>query len=502
MTRPTISRLAAVAVLVLAMASLVPAQTTRPVIVAGGVDATSMDPYLSTNITDKNVVSHIYDTLLQRDQEMRVQPHLATAYRAISPTEWEFVLRRGTRFENGQELTARDVVWTLRHALDPDLKAPSVAQFRPITEVRAVDDYTVRFTTSAPYPALPAVMSEFWVMSAAYGTENEQRVLNERPMGTGPYRLVRWNRGEYALLEARTDYWAGAPAIRQIQFQAVPDQNTRLVQLQTGEADIVAALPIEAAEVIRRSGNARVETAAGARAYFVSLNMRPDTPLRDLRVRQALNQAVNVEELIRFVYGGLGKPLASLLTPEQFGYTATVQPWGYDPERARQLLREAGYPNGFRIRMEAPEGRYPKDREVAQAIAGQLAQVGIDVDLSIREWGGFIGQFRTEDGPPMFYLGWSIPTFDPDSILTPLLTPNQTYGRFHEATMSELINQARVEVDAARRAALYAQVQQSMKDQAPMIFLYQLDDIYGVSNRVNWSPRSDERVLLTQATLR
>ena len=473
----------------------------RTVVVAVGVDATSMDPYLSTNITDKHVASHLFDTLLRRDDAMRIRPNLATSYRAVSPTVWEFTLRPGVRFDDGTPLTAEDVKFTIEHALDPALKAPSVAQFRPIVRVDAVGPHTVRITTKEPYPALPAVMAECWILSKAQAAKGQQ-ALNERPVGSGPYRLKAWARGDSILLEARTDYWQGAPKIPYVRFRTVPDQNTRFAQLRTGEADIVAALPPEAVALVAGDRSVRIARAPGARAYFVGLNTRLEGPLRDRRVRQALNHAVDVQALLDFVYEGYGSRLATLLTPQQFGYTASVTPYPHDPAKAKALLAEAGFPAGFAIRMEAPEGRYPKDREVAQAIAGQLAKVGVRVDLAIREWGTFVGQFRTEAGPPMYLMGWSIPTFDPETILTPLLTPNQTYGRFDTPSLTRLIHEARSTVSPEARAALYEKAQVLMKEEAPVIFLFQLEDLYGVSNRLDWTPRSDERILLYQAAFR
>ncbi len=500
--RRELLRLALVAVTTALLAPAAPGQEReRTAVVAVGVDATSMDPYLSTNITDKHVMSHIFDTLLRRDDSMKLRPNLAASYRALSPTVWEFKLRSGVKFDDGTPLTAEDVKFTLEHALDPALKAPSVAQFRSITKVDAVDPQTVRFTTKEPYPALPAVMAEFWVLSKKQGARG-QAVLNEQPVGSGPYRLKRWARGDSILLEARPDYWQGAAKIPFVRFKVVPDQNTRFAQLRTGEADIVAQLPAEGVALLSADPAATVAKAPGARSYFVGLNTRLESPLRDRRVRQALNYAVDKEALLRFVYDGNGQPLATLLTPEQFGYSARVKPYPYDPAKAKALLAAAGYPDGFAIKMEAPEGRYPKDREVAQAIAAQLAKVGVRVELTIREWGGFVGQFRTEVGPPMFLMGWSIPTFDPDSILTPLLTPNQTYGRYSDPALTKLLEQARAEVDPEARASLYARAQELVKEEAPMIFLFQLEDLYGVSRRLDWKPRPDERILLYEASFR
>ena len=471
-------------------------------VVAVNIDSSSMNPWLSTTITDKNVVTHLYDTLLMRDADMAIRPHVATSFEALDDTAWAFVLRDDITFTNGERLTAHSVKYTIDHFRDPALNAPSIAQFRLIERVEVVDDYTLHIITSEPFPALPAIMTEFWIVPEGHTSEVGGQGLSTDPVGSGPYTLAEWIRDERVVLEANPDYWNGVPEVPYVEFRVVPDQNTRIAQAQTGEADIVAQIPAEAVPLLERSGRVNIVEAPGPRAYFITLNTRLDTPLRDQRVRQALNYAVNVEEIIAFIYDGKGNPLATLLTPEQFGYDGSLEPYGYDPERARELLAEAGYPNGFTIKMEAPNARYPKDVEVAQAIASQLAAIGVTVELSILEWGTYIGQFREQVGPPMFLLGWSIPTFDPDSILSPLLTTGNTYDRFEDAQLQALIERARSTVDADERAAIYAEVQQLMKELAPMIFLFQLQELYAVSQRLNWQPRADERIYLWDASYR
>jgi peptide/nickel transport system substrate-binding protein len=479
-------------------------QTVRnqTVFVAVSVDATSMDPWLSTNITDKNVVSHLYDTLLARSDDMSVRPNIAVSYRSVSDTVWEFQLRRDVKFTNGDALTARDVQFTLQYFRDPKLRAPSIVQFMPIESVEVVNDYAIRFKTSKPFPALPAVMTEFWIVPKRYTESGGTNVLSKQPIGSGPYTLLEWARDSRIVLRANPGWWAGEPKVRFVGFTIVPDQNTRIAKAQTGEADIIAGVPAEAVELLENNPRLNVVHESSPRAYFVALNQHEDTPLRSARVRQALNHAVNVEGIIASIFAGRGRRLATLLTPEQFGFDAGVRPFAFDQARARQLLVEAGYPNGFAIDMEAPRARYPKDVEVAQIIAAQLGQIGVRVNLVVKEWGDFVNQFRTKPGPSMFLMGWSIPTFDPDAILTPLLTKGTVYGRFAEPRLENLIEQARSITDVKRRAAVYREVQAMMKDLAPMIFLYQLQDTYAVSKRLNWKPRADERIYLWGASFK
>lgn len=472
------------------------------VVVATNIDSGSMNPWLSTTSTDKHIVNHLYDTLLMRAVDMSVQPHLAVSYAPVDDNTWEFSLREDVFFTNGEQLTANSVAYTVSHFRDPALNAPSIAQFNLIESVEVIDDFTFRFHTSQPFPALPALMTEFWIVPEAYTSEVGGIGLGTAPVGSGPYTLVEWVRDDRIVMEANPNYWNGVPSIRYVEFRVVPDQNTRIAQAQTGEADIVAQIPSESIALLESSGRVSVREAAGPRSYFLLLNTRIDTPLRDVRVRQALNYAIDVDSIIEFIFEGRGHAIATLMTPEQFGYDPNVQPYGYNPELARELLADAGYADGFDIYMEGPTSRYPKDVEVAQIIAAQLGEVGIRVDLNIVEWGTYIGQFRAEEGPAIGVLGWSIPTFDPDSILSPLLTQGNTYDRFYDPELQAVIERARSTVDAGERAQAYSEVQQMMIDLAPMVYLYQLNELYAVSNRLDWEPRADERIYLWTGSIR
>jgi peptide/nickel transport system substrate-binding protein len=470
--------------------------------VAVGVDATSMDPPMSTNITDKNVTSHIYDTLLWRDEEMNVQPHLATGWKLIDDTTWDFDLREGITFHNGEPFNAEAVKFSIDRILDPDMKAPSFAQFTAISEVEAVGPRTVRIRTKEPYPVLPAVLAELWIVPPKYTEEKGKEELAKHPVGTGPFTLNEWTKDERIVLDAYPDYWNGAPKFDRAVFLPVPERGTRVAMLKTGEVDIVGDIPPYMVEDLERDENIDVITALGARAYFLGINNLADSPLRDVRVRRAVAHAIDVDGIIENTLSGYGSRLATLLTPRHFGYDPKIDPYQYDPELSKKLLTEAGYPDGFSVTFDAPNGRYLMDKEVAQVIAGQLKKVGLDVDLNIKEWGTYITQFRKkakEDLAPLYFLGWSIPTFDADAILFALATPDKTYSRYHNDQVAEILTRARYTMDAEKREALYHEALALMYEDVPVVPLYQLQDLYGKRDRVHWRPRTDERILLHDA---
>ena len=501
-SKKAILELITVLILVLAFSITVCSEATENVIiVAVGVDVTSMDPPMSTNITDKNVGSQIYDTLLYRDEEMKIQPNLATSWVLVDDTTMELKLKEGIKFHNGEDFNADDVKFSIDRILDPESKAPSIAQFMAIEKVEVIDKYTVKIVTKEPYPVLPAVLAELWIVPDQYTKDNGPKTLAKEPIGTGPFKFKEWVKDERIVLEANKDYWKGAPKIEKVVFKPIPERGTRIAMLKTGEVDIISELPPFTVEGLKTDKNVDVVTVLGARSYFLGLNTLKGTPLANPKVRQALAYAINVDQIIQETLGGYGSQLASLLIPRNFGYDPDLKLIEYNPTKARELLAEAGYPHGFTVDFDAPNGRYLMDKEVAQVITGQLKEVGIDVNLRVKEWGTFITSFRSEtaDLAPIWFMGWSIPTFDADAILYALWTPN-TYSRYDNQEMTDLLTEARYTMDPEKRLKLYHDALALAREDMIQVPLYQLKDIYGKRTNVNWQPRTDERILLYGAS--
>ena len=469
--------------------------------VGQGVDATSLDPPMSTNIADKNITSHIFDTLIYRNDNMELEENLATSWKAIDDNTWEIELREGIEFHNGEKFDANDVKYSIERIIDPEFEAPSRAQFMSIEKVEIESDYKVKVITSEPYPVLPAVLSELWIVPNEYTEENGKEELANNPVGTGPFKFVEWIRDEKVVLEANNDYWKGKPKLDEIHFLPIPESGTRIAMLQTGELDIVANLPPYNVEDLEENDDIDVLSVLGARTYFVGLDTIDDsTPIADPKVRHALAHAIDVETIIEETFSGYGTNLATILGEDSFGFNPSINPVEYDPDKAKELLKEAGYPNGFSIEFDSPNGRYPMDSEVSQVISGQLADIGIDINLNIKEWGTFVGAFTsdTEEVAPMWLMGWSIPTFDADAILYPLWTPD-TYSRYDNDEMTKLLTDARYNMDSEKRLEQYHAALELAREDMIQIPLYQLEDIYGKRSNVHWQPRADERILLFEA---
>ena len=329
------------------------------------------------------------------------------------------------------------------------------------------------------------------------GKEN----LAKNPVGTGPFEFVKWLKDERVEMKANRQYWRGAPKVDRVIFMPIPERGTRIAMLKTGEIDIVSDIPPYMVKELKSDENIRTAAVSGARAYFIGIDTYRKTPLSDPKVRLAMNYAVDVDKIIETTLSGYAARLGTLLTPRQFGYDPSIHPYKHDPERAKKLLTEAGYPNGFSVDFDTPDGRYPMDKEVAQVLAGQLTKAGIKANFRVRECGNFVTQFRTEKGDlaPMWYMGWSIPTFDADAILFALCTPGKTYGRYHTDEVAKLLTDARYTMDRDKRLALYHRALKLIHQDSPFVPLFQMTDIYGIRKGVTWEPRTDERILLFDA---
>ncbi len=472
-------------------------------IIAQGVDATTLDPNMHAEAPTTNVVSNIYDSLLIRDEDGEIRPSLAESLSNVDDHTWELTLRDDVEFHNGEPFDAESVRYTIKRILDPENNSPQAGDLSAIKHVEVLDDYTVRLITHQPFPTLPAQLVDRQMVPPIYTEEKGADRLSSQPVGTGPYRFVSWKRDEKIVLEANEDYWRGTPSIKKVVFRVVPENSTRIAELQAGKVDLIVNVPPHQAEDLESSPDTRVERVPSTRVIFVATVSDEPGPLADPRVRRALNLAVDAESIIDSVLQGNGIPLQGQpVTENHFGFNPAVDPSGYDPQKARDLLAEAGYQDGLSLEMDTPDGRYLMDKEVAQAVAGQLQQVGVDVSLNIREWGVFVERIMNRQTAPLVLVGWGNSTFDADATVYPWFRTGQRFCFYENAEVDQLLDDARETMDEEARLQTYHQVMEILSDDAPWIFLHQQMDIYGVSERLDWTARPDERIEVFDADIR
>ncbi len=499
--------LALAVALALIGAGAAPAQDrarTKEVVIGLGAEPRTMLAVTIVDWTTNNMLEHIYDRLLDRDPKtFKPRPMLAESWRIVNDTTWEFKLRKGVKFHNGEPFTAHAVKATIDYALDPANKShfTAAAYWGLVKEVQVVDDFAVRFLTKQPWPNLidSASLTNSLIMPAKALRELGPAKLAEKPIGTGPFRFVEWKRDERLVLERNPDYWQGPADVSRLTFRFIPEFSARMAALLSGEIDIMKDVPPHTVEAVERSGRARLRSTVSSRINYLALvNLKPG-PMQDVRVRRAMNHAVDVDELIKQVLKGRATRMCGPMAPANVDY-APVECYKHDQARALALLKEVGQdPAKLELTLDTPSGRYPLDKDVSLAIAAQLQRLGIKVNVVVNEWGTHLDKIKNRNTGDMFFLGWG-PALHGQGTMQPLFLADQTYASYgNHAVLSEKISRASTLLDPKARAEAYAELQRLVHDEAPWVFLWQQHDLYGVAGRVEWSPRADEKVWMYDA---
>ena len=504
-------RAALAASLALALLAAAPAGAqdrakSKEIVIGLGAEPRTMLAVTIVDWTTNTQLEHIYDRLLDRDaRTFKPKPMLAESWRIVNDTTWEFKLRRGVKFHNGEPFTAQSVKATIDYALDPASKShfASAAYWGLVKEVQVVDDYTVRFVTKQPWPNLvdSASLTNSLIMPAKALRELGPQKLAQQPIGTGPFKFVEWKRDERLVLERNPDYWQGPADVARVTFRFIPEFSARMAALLSGEIDIMKDVPPHVVEAVERSGRAKLRATVSSRINYLALvNLKPG-PMQDVRVRRALNHAVNVEELITQVLKGRATRMCGPLAPANVDY-APAECYKHDPQRAVALLKEAGVdPAKLQLTLDTPSGRYPLDKDVSLAIAAQLGRLGLKVNVVVNEWGTHLDKIKNRKTGDMFFLGWG-PALHGQGTVQPLFLADQTYSSYgNNPVLNEKIRRASTLLDPKARAEAYAELQRLIRDEAPWVFLWQQHDLYGVASHIEWTPRADEKVWMYEAKI-
>lgn len=480
--------------------SSAPAQT---LVVAQPADAPTLDPQRAAGLIGMSVVINMFDTLLTRGKDGNLEPGLATDWKWLDNKTLQLKLRRGVKFHDGEPFNAEAVKFSYseKRITIPKTGLRMMA-LQAIKGVDIVDDYTVNIILSKPDPVLPAKMTLFGglIVPPKYVQEKGDAYFGEHPVGTGPFKFVEWKKDDRVVMEANPDYWRGVPKIKQLVFKTIPNDADRVAALLSGEVQVISNLPPDAVDTVNKAQGVRAVAVPGLRVQYVSLDTRKG-PLAKKEVRQALNYAVDVGSIIKNVLGGMADRVATLLPEEGFGYDPSIEPYPYDPERARQLLAQAGYPRGFEVELDTNNGIYPKDKDVSQAIAGQLAQVGVKVNVKPFESGTFSSLLTSGKIAPMYFIGNLAWSMDGSLNLQSFVKSDRRYARMKNATLDKLVDVEETEVDPAKRQAAFSEIQRILKDGAYFIYLYQGKDIYGLSKNVVWDPPHNQVLWMYNASL-
>ena len=474
MIRPMIA-----AGMLLATASLALAQTLT-IGVRGGPD--SIDPHFTATGTHAEALKQVFDTLVWSGDGLEIEPRLAETWKAVDPITWEFKLRRGVKFHDGSDFTAEDVKFSIARMATPMGPNPTTIYVRRVKETKIVDPHTIQVITDGPAPNLPNDFIRLFIVShkAAAGLtkDNANEAFNsgKAAVGTGPYKFVSWTpKGDF-VVERFDGYWGGKEPWARVVRKEIPNDAARVAQLKAGQLDLITRVPASDVATLERDPRITVAKVDTVYVFNLEMDMReqlpagqvsakdgsalPKNPYLDIRVREAIDLAIDRKALAEIAMEGLGKPVNQLVTPSIFGYSKALPERKYDVAAAKKLMAEAGYPNGFKLAFSFTQDRLPGDSQVGTTIAQMLAAIGIEAQANAQPAAVFFPA-RTRGELSMSMSGWGTLTGEAHYTLSSLAHSNdkeRKFGAFNvlgykNPEMDKLIQDAAVEMDEARRRA-------------------------------------------------
>ena len=471
-------------------------------VIINTTDAISMDPLVEWMTDGMVMMKQMYDQLVDFDDHGKIRYCLALSHKLVDDKTWHFKLRKGVKFHNGDPFTAEDAKYTLDRILDPKMKCTYRARYHTFEQINVLDDYTLEIKTKISDPIVLNRLAFFpRVVPKKYIEEKGLDHFRANPVGTGPFRFVKWVPKGEIVMASNEAWWGGAPKVKRLVFRSVPEMASRVSELQAGGAHIVTGVPAFMVPQLAKSKDLEIQSPTSLRVVFFPINTLTEGPLKDKRVRQALNFAIDKEAIIKGILKGSAIQTPTIISPLAFGYDGTIKPYPYDPEKAKALLKEAGYENGLKLTVNSPSGRYPNDKEVAGAINEMLRKVGIETNLQIQESGTYVAKFIKHELEGIFLIGMAYLYYDVDSSYA-FLDPTNPYCHYHNPEIYSLVQEAQAVMNPDKRKLVASQLQKKMYEEATHIFLYNQIDNYGVSKKAKgFKARQDDYMDLSDVTV-
>lgn len=495
------------------------AARTQTLTMAVGAPVTSLDPHYHQLSPNNAVADMIFDRLVNTDHLSRSVPGLATEWRAVDETTWEFRLRPDVRFHNGNAFTAEDVAFTFQRVPNVPNSPSSFAIFtRPITGVEIVDPLTIRLRTAGPYPLVPLDMTNIRILDR----ETHERATTEEfnagraAIGTGPWRVVLHRNGDRIEFERNDNYWGDRPAFQRVNYRMITNDAARTAALLAGDVDIIDQVPTSDLANLRRDQRVTLSEVTGLRLIFLGLDHlrgpnenspfvtdndgRPlgRNPLRDARVRRALSLAIDRRAIVERIMEGAAVPASQFLPEGVSGHVPNLPPPAADPDGARRLLAEAGYPNGFRIQLNGPNDRYINDARIIQAIGQMWTRIGVRTTVEAQPWATFIGRAGRQEFS-VHLIGWGSNPDGSHPLRNILATVNRergwgpsNRGRYSNSQVDALLERSLGELNEQRRVELVIQAQRVAAEDVAVIPLHIQTNIWAMRRTLQHTARNDE----------
>jgi peptide/nickel transport system substrate-binding protein len=494
---------------------------------AGSTDPQTMDPHAVNSAPVLGFLNNVYEGLVRRNKEMKIEPSLATSWENLDGKGWRFNLRQGVKYHDGSEFTADDVLFSYERASSEEADVRS--WFSPVSEVIVVDDYTIDFMTSAPNPLFPDSIANFMIMDrgwtegndAALPSKEAENFATRNTNGTGAFMLTSRDPGVRTTLAPNGAWWDEMESnITEAVFTPIGESATGMAALLSGEIDFIAPIPLQDVPRMKERDGFTVHEGVEARVLMLGFAHGADAlkysdetsdanPLQDVRVRKAIYQAIDVDALASKVMRGTAEPVSQLVSKEMKGFsTGLADRLPFDPEASKALLAEAGYADGFSFGLMCPNDRYINDEAICRAVTSMLAKIGVNAKLSSMPVRNYWPELR-EDNFDMYLLGWSPGTFDAEHPIRFLAsTPNTekklgswNFGDYSNARIDELLPQIQTSLDPEARQAMIDEVTKIYQDEVAYVPMYVQPLIWATKDNIALTQRTDNFFILRWVTV-
>jgi peptide/nickel transport system substrate-binding protein len=457
-------------------------------------EPSTLDPQLQWNPDSYFVYRNIFDNLVTRDNAGTIVGEIATSWKDVSDKQVVFTIRDGVTFHDSTPLTAADVAFSVNRIIDPKLASPQISQFNKIAKAEVTGEHEVTLTLLSPYPALLAQLTKLSIVPKHVIDSVGNAAFNLAPVGSGPYKLVKWDRGVAVTLARNDSYWGTKGPFAQAVFRAVPDASTRLADLQSGTVDFARALTSDQAAQLDGAQNVKALPVLTERLSYIRINSTKP-PFDNPVLRQALAYAIDKDGITQGILGGLDKPLGQMVTPAHFGWSNALDSLGFDPDKAKALIASTGKPAKFHLTIGAFF-----DQRVAEAVQQELQDVGFDVDITQVDTPTFLQliQKGPDDGPTLAISTSSCACQDADGALYSLFHSGSSWTIVAKPELDALLDDAGSSSDEKVRLADYEKVSQSIAKDIPTVPLYQMVAIYGAAKALNFKPTPNESFFLNR----
>ncbi len=482
---------------------------------------TSMDPHYHNLSPNNSMMQHVFEGLIRRDDNQKLVPALAASWKSVDDLTWEFKLRKNVRFHDGSPFTAEDVVFTLKRVPNVPNSPSSFATFtKPIVDVKIVDSHTIIFKTATPHVLLPSDLASVMIVSKLHGEKAATEDYNSGKacIGTGPYKFAEFVPNQRVVLKANYGYWGGEEPWDKITFKILTNASARVAALLSGDVQLIETVPTSDITKMEKDKNLSVVSKVSNRVIYVHLNQSTEksppfifdkagkpldkNPFRDVRVRKALSMAVNRDAIVDRVMEKKAVTAAQLLPDVFYGTSKKLKPTKYDPEGAKKLLAEAGYPNGFAMTLHGPAGRYINDDKVIQALAQFYSRIGIDTKVETFPASVYFNRATNLEFGYMV-LGWGTESGEQASAMRSLLATRDpakgmgvnNRGRYTNPAFDKMLEQALVTMDDKKREALIQQAAETVMGDVGLIPLHYEVSTWAAAKGFKYTPRTDQYTL-------